>query len=56
MGKISEKVNICVYITESLWCIPETNAYLKINYISIKIKKKRRGKIGNGWTQGSEKV
>ena len=54
MGKISEKMNICVCITESLCCIPETNAYLKINDISIKIKKKikRRGKIGNGWIQG----
>ena len=29
-------------ITESLCCAPETNTILQINYISIKIKKKKK--------------
>ena len=31
-------------ITESLCCAPETNTILQINYISIKIKKKKKRK------------
>ena len=33
-------VCVCVYVTDSLPCIPETNISLKINYTSIKILKK----------------
>ena len=34
-GKDSEKENMCVCITESLFCTPKTNTTLQINYISI---------------------
>ena len=30
-----------IYITDSLWCIPKTNMTWYINYISIKLKKKK---------------
>ena len=31
------KINECMYITESLCCIPGTNTILKINYTPIKL-------------------
>ena len=34
IGKESEKD--CIYLSESLCCIPETNTTLQINYISRK--------------------
>ena len=40
MGKESKKrVDICICITDSLCCTPETNTTLKINYTPIKRKK-----------------
>ena len=41
------------YITESLYCTPETNTTLQINYISIKIKKKKPTLRGTRATWGN---
>ena len=39
-----ERRGICLCITDSLCCIPEANTILYINYIPIKIKKKKTKK------------
>ena len=41
MGKESKKgVDICICITDSLYCTLETNTMMQTNYTTIKIKKK----------------
>ena len=38
MGKELEKrTNMCIFITESPWCIPETITTWLINYAPVKI-------------------
>ena len=43
MGKASEK-DVCIYISESLNCIPECNTTLQINHTSVKINVVTRAK------------
>ena len=44
MGKESKKgVDICICITDSLYCTLETNTMMQTNYTTIKIKKKNCG-------------
>ena len=38
MGKEPEKTDICICITESLWCIPETTQHCKPTKLQYKIK------------------
>ena len=41
MGKESKKrIDTCIYITDSLYCMSEINTMLQINYTPIKLKMK----------------
>ena len=39
VGKESKRVDICICITDTLCCTPETNTTFKISYTAIKILK-----------------
>lgn len=53
---LEERVNICVCVTDSDCGTPETNTTLGINYIPVKILKKRIASVGTSrnWERKAE--